>query len=149
MNKTNEKILAKGDFIMQTDEQKKVLEALKQYAASNHRSFASIAKQLGVTQNTVSNWKKGFPISVRNQEKILKMIGQDMKDEACNVSGCSCRNTDNPVLASLLAVLGELPERDVAKLYAFALELRDAGQYRYVSAPTMKAAEDPAPFNKF
>lgn len=135
---------------MQTDEQKKILEALRDFAAVNHRSFASLAKQLGVTQNTISNWKKGSPISLRNQDKIMKMIGMETKTEACKIKGCSCRNTENPVLASLLGVLGDLPERDIAKLYAFALELRDSqGQYRYVSVPIMKAAEDPAPFNKF
>ena len=60
---------------MQTDEQKKVLNALLEYALQHHKSFASIAKQLGVTQNTISNWKKGSSISVRNQDKILKMVG--------------------------------------------------------------------------
>jgi transcriptional regulator with XRE-family HTH domain len=135
---------------MQTDEQKKVLEALREFAAANHRSFASIAKQLGVTQNTISNWKKGSPISVRNQERIIKMIGMETKTEVCSLNGCSCRNSNNPILASLVSVLGDLPERDIAKLYAFALELRDSqGQYRYVSAPVLKASEESAPFNKF
>lgn len=135
---------------MQTEEQKKVLDALLEFAESRHRSFASIAKQLGVTQNTITNWKKGSPISMRNQDKILKMIGTETRTEICSTVGCSCRNTENPILASLLTVLGDLPERDIAKLYAFALELRDSqGQYRYVSAPMMKAAEDSAPFNKF
>ena len=135
---------------MQTEEQKKIFEALLDFAARSHRSFASIAKQLGVTQNTISNWKKGSPISMRNQDKILKMIGSETKTEICSVNGCSCRNSDNPVLTSLLAVLAELQERDIAKLYAFALDLRDSqGQYRYVSSPILKVAEEPAPFNKF
>ena len=135
---------------MQTEEQKRVMKALLDYAAQSHKSFASIAKQLGITQNTISNWKKGASISVRNQAKILKMIGSDAKGECCSVLNCSCRNTDNPILASLLALVKDLPERDIAKLYAFALELRDAPvQYRYVSTPVAKAAEDPAPFNKY
>lgn len=135
---------------MQTDEQKKVLNALLEYALQHHKSFASIAKQLGVTQNTISNWKKGSSISVRNQDKILKMVGASAKGDNCNVCNCSCRDTDNPILTSLLTILKDLPERDIAKLYAFALELRDAPvQYRYVSTPVAKAAEDPAPFNKF
>ena len=64
---------------MQTEEQKKVMDALLDYAARNHKSFASIAKQLGVTQNTISNWKKGASISIRNQEKILKKLKSLLK----------------------------------------------------------------------
>ena len=134
---------------MQTEEQKKVMNALLDYAAKNHKSFAAIAKQLGVTQNTISNWKKGASISVRNQEKILKLVGHGIKGDCCNVANCSCRNTDNPIISSLLSILKDLPERDIAKLYAFALELRDTPlQYRYASSPVAKAAEDQAPFNK-
>ena len=135
---------------MQTEEQKKVMDALLDYAAQNHKSFASIAKQLGITQNTISNWKKGASISVRNQEKILKLVGYGIKGDCCNVVNCSCRNTDNPIISSLLSIVKDLPERDIAKLYAFALELRDTPlQYRYASSPVAKAAEDQAPFNKF
>lgn len=134
----------------QTEEQKRVLATLLEFATTHHRSLASIAKQIGITQNTISNWKKGYPISPRNQEKILKMIGTETKTETCCTSCCTCRNTDNPILVSLLSVIGDLQERDIAKLYAFALELRDTqGQYRYVSSPIMKAAEDPAPYNKY
>ena len=140
----------KGELKMQTEEQKKVMNALLDYAAKNHKSFAGIAKQLGITQNTISNWKKGASISVRNQEKILKMIGIESSGEYCNVANCACRNTNNPVLGSLLQLLKEFPERDVAKVYAFALELRDNPlQYRYTVAPVAQAAEDQAPFNKF
>ena len=133
---------------MQTDEQKKVMEALLQYAEKNHKSFANLAKLMGVTQNTISNWKKGASISIRNQEKILKLINAEGKTEKCSNLSCSCRNTDKPVLSALLGLLNDLSERDIARLYAFALELRDAPvQYRYVSSPVTKAAEDPAPFN--
>ena len=135
---------------MQTEEQKKVMDALLDYAARNHKSFASIAKQLGVTQNTISNWKKGASISIRNQEKILKLVGYGVIGDCCNVANCACRNTNNPILSALLSIIKDLPERDVAKLYAFALELRDNPlQYRYSSSPVAQAAEEPAPFNKF
>ena len=134
----------------QTEEQKQILDSLLEFAVTNHRSLASIAKQIGVTQNTISNWKKGSQISPRILEKILNLIGNEAVAETCCTNGCACRNTDNPIIASLLAVLGDLQERDIAKLYAFALELRDSqGQYRYISLQGMNAAEDSAPYNKY
>ncbi|MBQ7403540.1 MAG: helix-turn-helix transcriptional regulator [Lentisphaeria bacterium] len=133
---------------MQTNEQKKVMAALLDYAEKNHKSFANLAKTMGITQNTISNWKKGASISARNQEKIMKLINSDMHSEGCCTQGCSCRNTDHPVLSALLGLLHDLSERDIARLYAFALELKEAPlQYRYSSSPVTKAAEEHAPFN--
>ena len=128
------------------DEQKKILEALLDYAEKSHRSYASIARQLGIAQNTISNWKNGKSISTRNQQKILKMIASSTHCEEFDIMR---ENTENPIMHALLGVIAGLPERDIAKIYAFALELRDLPtQYGYVNASTMKAAEEPAPFNK-
>ena len=135
----------------QTPEQTKILDALIEYVKNNKTTFANIAKQLGVTQNTISNWKKGASISFRNQQKIMTLIGLEAVFENCSTGACACRNTDKPVLCSLLGILGELPERDIAKIYAYALELRDVPiQFRYPAMqaqPVRVAAEEQAPFN--
>ena len=136
----------------QTPEQTKILEALIEYVKNNKKTFTNIAQQLGVTQNTISNWKKGASISIRNQQKIMKLIGMDAMYENCSIDNCSCRNSHDPLICSLLSVLGELPTRDIAKIYAYALELRDVPfHYRYPSttapAPIPAAAEEQAPFN--
>lgn len=131
---------------MQTNEQKKILAKLLAYADRNHQSLAGTAKLLGITQNTISNWKKGYPISPRNQQRILALVGASgVTEKVTSV----LESSGNPVLSALLSVVVGLPERDIAKLYAFALELRDLPtQYGYVSASVAKAAEEPAPFNK-
>ena len=133
----------------QTPEQTRILDALVEYVKASKKTYANVAAQLGVTQNTISNWKKGSSISIRNQQKILKLIGVEEYYENCVLTTCSCRNSKNPVLCSLLNMLGDFPERDIAKIYAFALELRDLpGQYRYSApAPMMRAAEDPMSYN--
>ena len=133
----------------QTPEQTRILDALVEYVKTTKKTYAYVASQLGVTQNTISNWKKGSSISIRNQQKILQLIGVDDFYENCDLASCSCRNTKNPVLRSLISMLGDFPERDIAKIYAYALELRDLpGQYRYSApAPMMRAAEDPVSYN--
>ena len=136
---------------MQSEEQKKILERLIEYAEKSHKSYSFIARKLGITQNTISNWRKGYAISARNQEKILALVATAKSNEICTVQKCSCRNTNDMLLCSLLSVLKDLPERDLAKIYAFALELRDAPvQYRYTSTGNsiLRAAEDQVPFNK-
>ena len=84
--------------------------------------------------------------------EIMKLIGMDAMYENCSIDNCSCRNSHDPLICSLLSVLGELPTRDIAKIYAYALELRDVPfHYRYPSttapAPIPAAAEEQAPFN--
>ena len=38
---------------------KNLIELLRNYMEDNHLSWTQISRQLGVTQNTLTNWNKG------------------------------------------------------------------------------------------
>ena len=133
--------------MLQTNEQKSIFAALLEYVESTNKTFASVAREMHVTQNSISNWKKGYSISVRNQQRILKYLGKSEIKKGCDVQSCTCRDCKNPVLGSFLRILGELPEKDIARLYVYALELKDSDSRPGKDNQIMTAAEEPAPYN--
>ena len=56
---------------------KNLIEMLRAYVEENHLSWTQISRQLGVTQNTLTNWNKGGKISPRNKRAIIALTSAE------------------------------------------------------------------------
>lgn len=131
---------------------KNLIETLRAYVEENHLSWTQISRQLGVTQNTLTNWNKGGKISPRNRRAIVALTSEP--EPACSVMECQARDTDDPITVAMLKVWGMLSERDKARVYMHALEYRDGMNPSPVQlvqvqpvAPKNMAAEPVAQYN--
>ena len=106
---------------------KNLIELLRNYMEDNHLSWTQISRQLGVTQNTLTNWNKGGKISPRNRRAIVAVLE------------CRARDSSDPITVAMLRVWGSLSERDKARVYMNALEYRDASS---AAAPAPAPAPD-------
>ncbi len=146
---------------------KSLIEKLRAYVEDNHLSWTQISHQLGVTQNTLTNWNKGGKISPRNRRAIVELTSAP--EPTCRVTECQARNTTDPITKAMLKVWGILSERDKARIYMHALEFRDGlnpvqlvqvqpiqqvqpmqpiAPMQTIPAAQQQAAEPKAPFNK-
>lgn len=103
---------------------KNLIELLRNYMEDNHLSWTQISRQLGVTQNTLTNWNKGGKISPRNRRAIVALTSAP--EQSCSVLECRARDSSDPITVAMLRVWGSLSERDKARVYMNALEYRDA-----------------------
>ncbi len=56
-------------------EQEKIMNALEQYRTREHLTAKEIAQMLGVSQNTMTNWKKGLSaMSTQNRRAVGKLV---------------------------------------------------------------------------
>jgi len=132
----------------QTDEQKKIMAELENFVRQNRLPLSFVAKKLGVTQNTVSNWRKGLSISLRNQNAILEMIQGCSSAQTCTVRNCTCRNkTNSPLMTSILELLGEMNDNDLAHLYPQVLDYYSHRTARRSRPFFNEAAEERGSFN--
>ncbi len=103
---------------------KNLIELLRTYMEENHLSWTQVSRQLGVTQNTLTNWNKGGKISPRNRRAIVSLTSAP--EQTCSVTECRARDTSDPITVAMLRVWGTMSERDKARVYMHALEYRDA-----------------------
>ncbi len=139
-----------GNLMSMND--KNLIEMLRAYVEENHLSWTQISRQLGVTQNTLTNWNKGGKISPRNKRAIIALTSEP--EPTCSVMECQARDSEDPITVAMLKVWGSLSERDKARVYMHALEYRDGVtqaplqlvQVQPVAQKNM-AAEPAAPYN--
>jgi len=136
-----------------------LIETLRAYVETNHLSWTQVSRQLGVTQNTLTNWNKGGRISPRNKRAIIALTSNP--EPACSVTECQARDSEDPITVAMLKVWGTLSERDKARVYMNALEYRDGmlngvqpvQPVQYVPVQSVQsvqpniAAEPKAPYN--
>ena len=115
---------------------KNLIDLLRNYMEENHLSWTQVSRQLGVTQNTLTNWNKGGKISLRNRRAIVNLTSAP--EQTCSVADCTARDTNDPITIAMLRVWGTLSERDKARVYMNALEYRDAN-------PVPVVIQQPAP----
>ena len=99
-----------------------LIEKLRDYVNSNRLSWTQLAHQLGVTQNTLTNWNNGGNISARNRRNILALF-DDPSIPPVIVDYKS--RLEDPISAAMRKVWGTLSELNKARVYMFALECRD------------------------
>ena len=115
---------------------KNLIDLLRNYMEENHLSWTQVSRQLGVTQNTLTNWNKGGRISPRNRRAIVNLTSAT--EQTCSVADCTACGTNDPVTIAMLRVWGTLSECDKARVYMNALEYRDAN-------PVPVVIQQPAP----
>ena len=138
--------------ILMSMNDKNLIDTLRAYVEENHLSWTQISRQLGVTQNTLTNWNKGGKISPRNRRAIIALTSDP--EPTCSVMECQARDSEDPITVAMLKVWGSLSERDKARVYMHALEYRDGVsqtplqlvQVQPVASQNM-AAEPAAPYN--
>ena len=99
-----------------------LVKMLREYVADQRISWTQLARQLGVTQNTLTNWNKGCPISIRNKRNILALMENPSTPPV--IIDYKSR-LDDPISTAMRQVWGTLSELDKARTYMFALECRD------------------------
>ena len=135
MVKRKKRTLAPANVISKSSEQKtgskpmpqdltnqELIEKLHDFVNTTRISWTQLSHQLGVTQNTLTNWNKGGHISERNRRNILALI--DNPSIPPIVVDYKARLED-PISAAMRKVWGTLSELDKARVYTFALECRD------------------------
>lgn len=55
-------------------EQEKLLDALSAYMIREHLTAKEIAVMLGVSANTITNWRKGGTMSVSNRRTVSRLV---------------------------------------------------------------------------
>ena len=121
---------------------KNLIDVLRNYMEENHLSWTQVSRQLGVTQNTLTNWNKGGKISPRNRKAIVNLTSAP--EQTCSVADCTARDTNDPITIAMLRVWGTLSERDKARVYMNALEYRDANPVPAVTPQPASAPVAPA-----
>lgn len=141
----------KNDSRVPTDAE--LRNMLHDYVNAHQLSWTQLSRQLGVTQNTLTNWNKGGRISERNRRNILALINDPSLPPV--IIDYKSR-LDDPISAAMRRVWGALSERDKARVYMLALECRDGIDERFhpgmyvpaVQEPESKAAEPRTPYNQ-
>ena len=105
---------------------KNLIDTLRAYVEENHLSWTQISRQLGVTQNTLTNWNKGGKISPRNRRAIIALTSDP--EPTCSVMECQARDSEDPITVAMLKVWGSLSERDKARVYEYGGGTRGALQ---------------------
>lgn len=99
-----------------------LVKMLREYVAAQRISWTQLARQLGVTQNTLTNWNKGCPISIRNKRNIVALMENPSTSPV--IIDFKSR-LDDPISTAMRQVWVTLSELDKARTYMFALECRD------------------------
>ena len=114
--------IMEGESVKSNSSDEDLVKMLREYVAGQRISWTQLARQLGVTQNTLTNWNKGCPISIRNKRNILALMENPSMSPA--IIDCKSR-LDDPISTAMRQVWGTLSELDKARTYMFALECRD------------------------
>lgn len=61
------------------NEQELLLDALSSYIKREHITAKDVAKMLGVSANTITNWRRGIAMSVSNRRLVSKLV-KDFRD---------------------------------------------------------------------
>lgn len=121
---------------------KNLIDVLRNYMEENHLSWTQVSRQLGVTQNTLTNWNKGGKISPRNRRAIVNLTSAPNRPAPLQTARPA--NTNDPITIAMLRVWGTLSERDKARVYMNALEYRDANPVPAVTPQPASAPVAPA-----
>lgn len=84
-------------------EQEELLDALSSYIKREHVTGKDVAAMLGVSANTITNWRKGGTMSVSSRRLVSKLV-KDFRNVPSKRPGDCSFDVPSPVFVPLLTV---------------------------------------------
>lgn len=98
---------------------------LERYQQETNETWGEIATRLGVTAATVSNWKNGTPISLKNRNAIIVLAGKfaGEGERLCYLDKCPATPPPDRQLQIILECWNDLDFDARGSLSSLALKL--------------------------